>query len=309
MNFDDIGQVKKEFGIDASTFEEIRKQLMRLLKEVHPDMNHGKFATQEQESKYHKIKDAINFIDEQRSSDSSLIIRSEVQELIQLIREIVPKTSQIDSEKKLSELIDNDIKLFKVKHKFPKITTTAISILISALWLFPDTIEKHPVLSQLIYLQSPIFISFWLLSLFGTASYWIFTAFQEHREEQSKKLLKLETVQNQIFGDFLRFKENYNQRVNAANEILKFKKDDLITYIRNFERIENPVYGSSEKFATALERNVKLHYIAGHIDTELAQSLADAMVQRGLLNGIIEKDLKKSLSDIYIVKLANEDIA
>jgi len=307
MQFNDIEQIKKEFGVNAASLDEVRKQLKRLLKEVHPDMNHGKFPSQEQEKKYHEIKDAINFIDEQRSTDTSLMIRSEVQELLQLIREVVPKTSQVDSEKKLSELIDNDIKLFKIKHKFPKITTAAISVVLSALWLFPNTIKEHPILSRLIDLQSPIFAGFWLSSLIVTASYWLIAAFQEHREEQSKKYLKLETVQNQIFRDFLRFK-NHGQKNDAANNILKFDKDDLISYIKNFERIENPIYGISEKLTTALERNVKLHYRAGHIDTELAQSLADTMVQRGLVKGIIEKESKKSLTDIYLVKIDNADL-
>jgi hypothetical protein len=307
MRFNELGQIKKEFGIEAEELEEIRKQLRQLLREVHPDTNGGSFATEDAEKQYHKISDAINFIDERKSTDNALILRSEVQELIRVIRDIVPQATQSDPEKKLAELIDSDIKIFKTRHKFPKITTATISVVISALWLFPNTIKEHPVLSRLIDLQSPSFTALWLLTLAATASYWLLTALQEHREEQSKKYLKLETVQNQIFRGFLRYK-NYVHKKEDKNEVLRFEKDDLIGYVKNFEQIENPIYSTKEKLRTILEQGLRLHYRAGNIDTELAQSLADTIVQRGLLKGIIEKESKKSLSDIFIVKASEDDL-
>lgn len=308
MQFTDIEQVKRKFRVDGTTLEEIRKQLRQLLKEVHPDTNHGSFASQEDEKKYHQIKDAISFIDEQRPKDTSIALRSEIHELLLEIRKIVPKTAQVDFERKLDTIIENDIKMFKMKHKFPKITTAVISAVISALWLFPNSIRGHPILSRFIDLQSPFFAAFWFLCLLFTASYWLVTAYQENREKQFKKYLKLETVQNQIFRDFLRF-QTYKPKDESTDTVKKFEKDDLIRYIRNFESIENPILRlGKERLTIQLQRNVKLHYLGGHIDTELAQSLADTILQRILLKGVIEKDLKKSLSDIYIVKVDNENL-
>lgn len=280
--------------------------MRQLLRKVHPDTNGGKFATQENEKQYHKITNAIDFIDERKSTDTALILRTEVHELIRVIRDVVPQATQSDSEKKLAELIDADIKLFKLRHKFPKITTAAISVVISALWLFPNTIKEHPILSYLIDLQSTSFTVVWLFMLAVTASYWLLTTIQEQREEESKKYLKLETVQNQIYRGFLRYK-NYRPKNEPAPDILKFEKDDLISYVKNFEQIENPIYGPNERLRTILERTLRMHYRTGHIDTELAQSLADTIVQRGLVKGIIEKETKKSLSDVYIVKTSEED--
>jgi len=308
MKFNDIEQIKKEFGLDASNFEEMRKELKRLLKDVHPDTNHGKFASQEQEDRYHKIQAGIGYIDEQRSKDTSLSIRTEVQELLQLFREVVPKTTQLDLDNRLSEIIENDVKSFKIKHKFPKITTAAVTVVLSALWLFPNTIKEHPVLSRIIDLNSEGFAVLWVFSLIVTAIYWLFTTFQENREEQSKKHLKTETVQNHIFRDFLRF-TCYGQKDDTSIKVMKFEKDELIRYLKNFEMTENPISViRSEKFAAALGRNVKLHFLLGHIDTEMAQLLADTMVQRGLLKGIIEKDSKKSLSDTFAVKINYDDL-
>ena len=89
--------------------------------------------------------------------------------------------------------------------------------------------------------------------------------------------------------------------------MIHFDKEEFVSYLTGFESLDYPNVGyQSEKFLTSLKKIGELRKQIGKIDAELAQSLADVILQRAInKNFIIKDNSKKSLSDSYYF-IANE---
>lgn len=64
MKFDSISEIIENFNLKVTEPSEVRRELLKLISEIHPDKNAGEFRSQEDESNFHRIQNAINHIDE-----------------------------------------------------------------------------------------------------------------------------------------------------------------------------------------------------------------------------------------------------
>jgi hypothetical protein len=303
MEFSNIDQIRTLFSINSTVPEEIRKELKRKLKDVHPDKN----KPESDDSQAKQINSALDYIKSmnKKSTSTELAKRNELEQLSLMIKSLLPKVEEASGLKSLSSRIDKDIEVFKSRHKIPKITTSSISVVLSALWLFPESVQKHPVLSKLFSFDNHYFTAFWLTSIILTAFYWLITTLNENREKEYKQKLNLETVQNTLLRRFIDYKK-YSSK-GTESQMIHFDKEEFVSYLTGFESLDYPNVGyQSEKFLTSLKKIGELKKQIGKIDAELAQSLADVILQRAInKNFIIKDNSKKSLSDSYYF-IANE---
>ena len=98
MSFKSLGQVKKEFGISVNAPKEIRKELRRRLKEVHPDTSSGDKASTELESeKALQMTEALTFLD-QTKHEKAVVPVEEVNTLVQALMDLAPTSKEKEAE-------------------------------------------------------------------------------------------------------------------------------------------------------------------------------------------------------------------
>lgn len=289
MNYKNLNQIKKDFNISDDDIKEVRKELIKIKAKLHPDKNSGKFKTKDDENRYHKVGEAIQFIDEEKSN-YTLIPLKEVNSLINTIKELIPSDKEnilLKQEHQLSEKIESGIKNVKSRHLLPKVSVTAVSAILSIIWLFPSQISEHPVLSKFIDINSIWFTVVWFYSLMTTGALWLYFAFSENKDKQFKSLLKIEAFQDEIFKEFIGFKKHQSREGD-----FNFTKSEFIDFIR----FEVPDRNNPEglKIARYINR-------FRNLDLELAQSLSETILIRAENKECIKKDNRKSLSDVYLL--------
>ena len=90
LEWNSIEQIQKEFDLSsaAGDLREIRRILRARQKEVHPDTSQGQFGSDSDESKFHKIQSAIEFVDKRlltsmpQQNHQALMVASEFSEAI-----------------------------------------------------------------------------------------------------------------------------------------------------------------------------------------------------------------------------------
>ena len=228
MNFESINQLRLELGLNSSSKSDLKKEVKAKIKEIHPDKNNGEFKTEEEKQNYQKLKSALDFL----NSSTELVTREEITSLTKIIKDLALVKDEKRQESVLSDKIDSKIKSFKSALLFPKITSTSIAGLLSIIWLFPKTVSEHQVLSRLLNTSDQVFTTFWLFTLGLSAYLWFFLNFLERRYKQRINTLKLETTQNFLFNEFIRYK-SYNVE-SVKNGFLRFSKEELIEFISNY---------------------------------------------------------------------------
>jgi len=300
MDFLTIEQIRKHFDIVSDNPDEIKRELRQIIKTIHPDKNGGHFRTKADEKYFFEIQNAIEFIE---NINTSLVTRQEMTALTQIFKDLIP-SAQLkinESTKRLETKIQSSIKFYKRKHLFPKVTTTSISIIITLVWLFPKTVLEHPVLKHYLTTDNPVFSSLWLAAVFTCAYVWIVLKTFEQKDEEYRKGLCLETNLNKIFTKFIFF-HSYNKK----DDFLYFNKDELIEFITKYDF-------KKDKFRDHINRmksNIKIFIFLvrnvfpsiGQVDLDLAQSISDVIIEKGLTKNVIEKVESQSINDTYKTK-------
>jgi hypothetical protein len=333
MEFSSLDQIKNHFGIKDSSLDEIRKQLVNLLAENHPDKTGGTFSSPYRKSKYEEIDSAIKFLE--TIKQDLLISSNDLTLLIQTIKDIVPQNSnnQIkhtseEITNRLDQKITTSIIHFQKKHLFPKISSIAVTGFLTILWTFPQIAQDHLILKRFISPTNPIFTSLWFMSICITGMTWLYTKRYEKKDELIKKSYSLESTQNLMFKLFLTWVRSVNPQhvdLNSHRTIIRFTKDELVNFILNkFEILKEEFHEfidddsdrlyfkmSDDKnkdllrYSKNSDRNrqpfLLFQFIGrpGDIDIDIAQNLSESIITRLLNRKIIELSKKQSFSDTY----------
>ena len=297
MKFDSIEQIIREFNLEYTSLENLKKDLKSKLVECHPDKNGGSFKNNEEKEKYESLNLAYEFVSNQRTD---IVSRDEISALTKAIKDLAIDKSETKSEEVLLDKINSSIKTYNSIHLFPKITTTAVTGIISFLWLFPKTISEHEILSTIINTSSKGFTFFWIGSLIITGYIWLILKYFERRDASIKRTLNLESTQNMLFNEFIRH-QLYDEKV-IDKGFLQFRKEDLIEFISGFDLRRREYHYKKRRITSPLE----MFMGSRNIDVELNQSLTDLIINKSVSKGLISVDSTKSLSDIYTLKIDEE---
>lgn len=163
----------------------------------------------------------------------------------------------------------------------------------SVIWLFPKQFSENPLIKNFIpkvdiysdeyqkmssfqkeivmsqYQHFAFFQVVWFSSLLLFCFTWFILWHRENRDEQLKKSLMLERNINNMFFEFI------NYTLSVENNKVIFTKDQLVDFIESGNR---------------------------RIDQDLAQSLGEIIIQKGLAKKVIENVDNQSLSDAFIYK-------
>lgn len=298
MNYTTIKEIIEEFDLEHSEISDVRKELKALLKLVHPDNNGGKgFKDKVAKLTYNKLMSAIKFIDEQ-------ILTITKNELATIVKDLVPVNDNKEEYLKLARQIKYEIRNLKKSNLLPRISTSAVAIVISFIWLFPSTVLEHPVLSKIIEPTSQLFTIIWICSLIIVGLVWLVAKRKEKIMKEALNKLNLEMIQNNIFLKSIRGKIYSAEKEKI--DYITFSKDDIIDF---FSRLE--IRGFNETYRwmkrKPLQRINKLFKsifgIEQQIDIEMAHSLADVILNRLLSRNKISIVEDEGLSTTYRMEI------
>jgi len=289
MEYYNIKQIRDEFGIDSESPDEIRKELIKRISKIHPDKNKGEFSSEKEKEDYLEISSAIEFLDEQVKDQKALIPLKDVTDLIKTVKELVPTNNENTSAEKLRIKIDDNIDKLKHRNQTPKIATSSITALLTILWVFPSTIQQHPILSMYIDPTGIMFTVVWLYSLMLTAMLWWILRRIENREAASKKRLNLESVQNSLFEEFI----DTGRHTAPTGGQVRFLKAEFVKFLTRHVTDEVRPSPMSFRFLSP----------GKEMDLELPEALAKVILNRAEVNGYIGRDKGKNIDDMYVVNV------
>jgi hypothetical protein len=288
MTYNSTSEIKKDFQIDSDSLDVIRYSVNEIRINTHPDKTNGEFPDENIKERYYKANSAIEYLDGIKNNQS-LIAVEKMTDLMKVVTELIPTNRQNSLEQNLDSKISFAISTFRSKMFLPKISLTAITAVVTFLFLFPGQIKDNPTLSQFINPTSSSFAIVWFFLLLYSGLFWMMTFNNEEKSKKKLMLLKVDSVQNRIF-------ENFMER--HLNEY-KFNKDELTHFI----------YKSSiGNRLGELDRSEGLSLITTRlfgsemITMEIAQNIAELIISRGEKNKVIEKLSISTLSDIYELK-------
>ena len=274
--YSSIEEIKDDFELSEESNDSLRKALTRIKSTLHPDKHGGQFANTDDEHKYHQINAAIDFIDIEKNKSAELITISAVTELTKAVTALVTSKAEASSkDSNLSIEIDRSITGYTSKQKMPRIALTSVTVALTALWFFPNTVKEHPVLSNLIDFTSTTVNIIWFYAVGFCVLYWIKTWRSEELTKSHRESLKTEFVQNKLFTNFLRFLDKDT-----------FTMEDLVEYLlHNRQRRLSPfqmIFGMPHK-----------------VDLPLANATAEVIIERALINKAVSASSVGSISKTY----------
>lgn len=275
MEYTSIEQIKIEFGFEFRDVNQAKELLNDLKKQTHPNNTKGDFANEEQKTKYFKALAALDYLNS-LNNDNQLIVVEKMTDLIKvMITDVLVTKKDLSLEQSLDNKITFALTNYRPKSFGPKISLTAITAILTFIFLFPGQIKDNPTISRFINPTNPFFGILWLTCLFYTGFFWWLTYRQDEAAKRSLSLLKVDSTQNAIFHDFI-----------SVNSV--FTKDDLTNFI--FE-------------TSSRRRHSNLLNIFGSeiINLEIAQNTAELIIARAEKKNVIRKTADGGLSDKFEV--------
>lgn len=277
-----LNDIKKDFGIQSDDLEDVRKYVNDIRIKNHPDKNNGVFANKESEEIFYQANNAIEYIDNLSGTSNSVIVIEKMTDLMKVVSSLIPNQTHTILENNLDTKITTAISDYHSKLAFPKISLTALTAIVSFIFLFPNQIKDNPALSNHINPASRLFFMIWLSLLIYSAMFWMITYMNEEKAKRKMSLLKVDSFQNRLFEDFM-----------LTNNKDIFTKDRFVEFL--FDKLR----GRGTHSAPTLNLFLMNPFRSELITPEISQNIAEIVISRAEKNNVIVKLTNNSLSESY----------
>lgn len=134
------------------------------------------------------------------------------------------------------------------------------------MWIFPNQVKDHPILGQLINVESLMFTYIWFYALMGTVILWYGLYSFEQKQERFLRNTNTAFYQNKVFKSFIA-----NEVRNDTEESVPiiFTKEHLMIYLMDS-------YRGRGRRRTNLIRLLRFP----KMDTDIAESIADTVISK-----------------------------
>lgn len=280
FEWDSIEDIEDAFDVFTTDgdLRELRRQLRSRLKEVHPDSQHGAFGSDLDESKFYRLKSAIEYVDKRLlnglpvQNQQAMLVANQFSEAI--VHSIAESRSQDrdlerarqlqDKQRQTSEEIADEV---RKKFRFYKIVAGAIAVFFGFLTIFPDKFEGNPVfvtfsemVEKLDFTLGVLFLYLFIAGALAIVYLW----WEEQRELKRKKECLSDKGIEQIV------KSKYFEE--KLGPLGKFTRADLIDALEE-QRVSR--------------------------DQNTLNEVAGLIIDKMILRGAAKKVEKPSLNEIY----------
>ncbi|MEM1269315.1 MAG: hypothetical protein AAGI08_04620 [Bacteroidota bacterium] len=274
--YQSLDHLRAALDIKASDPSDVRREIRERIKLIHPDLAaNGEPLGQVEQEELLKLTAALGYLDEIRDQ-TAVVPAEQVSSLLRVVESLIPNARQQEQEAELDLRIKDEIESIRSAFRLPKIGLATASAALTAIWLFPSTLQEHPVLGDWVGRDHDVFSIWWLFCLLATAVFWIFTGARQHKDAELARAFKLESTQNKLFKIFISSRD-----VDAS-----FRRSELAEFIRDGG--PGPGY-----------RPVKLLGMNRGVDPELAESLADSILTKAESRKAVKRLPGASMDEQY----------
>ncbi len=274
MEFHSTKSIKDNFNIDSNDIDVIYDTVYQIRLKLHPDKTNGEFMSEVEKENYYNADAAIKYLNLARSN-SQIIVVEKMTEMIKAIAELSPINKENILQTKFDTNLSLAIKNYKSIFFIPKLSLTGISAFMTFLIAFP----KNDAITQYFPFYINTMRSAWFPSVIITCVLWIISYFIQEKAKNRLSMLKVDSIQNKLFSDFLSF---LNDNLSATKNEVIFSKDAFTYFVYNPEKRIN-------KNAFVRLTDIPVSLFNSAMTLEVAQSIAEIILSRYEAKGGIEK--------------------
>lgn len=281
-----LEDIIKKYDLSTSNIDEIRMELKKKLKPLHPDKNRGEFISETDEKAYLDIGKDLEMLDNLNKNQH--LVALETNELISLMSELIIKKDLKDSLKDVEEKYDRQIEknTINIKNTFKgfKISNSVFSTILGIIFLFPEKVTNNPILKNAILITDREFVFLWIFMIYITIIVWTCLFMIEKRTFRILSKLSSESYQNSLFNEFL-------SKINSQKKN-SFLKDDFKSFIIN----------KSHSFKNDFKNFTitKSHFLY-YIEDETYGKLTEIIINRAIEKKIIKEVNDMSMDMTYTI--------
>lgn len=150
MKFQSINQIKEEFNIKGENISEIRKQLLEILKQIHPDNNNGKFKSESDQGRFTLLTEALEFLKNENYSEA-LVSTDKNTDILNFTKNeltLAEKEERINQKKEECRNVNREYQ--KSRYFLPRLGSGFFSGFCALLIAFAEQLKTHPLFSQIL---------------------------------------------------------------------------------------------------------------------------------------------------------------
>jgi hypothetical protein len=291
-----IAEVAEDFGFPQyrADADNLKRELRKIITRLHPDRTGGVFKTKRSEERFHQAMAADEFIELNRTVNTSLVPIGALKEIVEVIGRINSTANQ-ETSTTLSHRYSLEEKYTLSRKLFPaKISSGAISSIILFILAFPKTFADSPILGEFVHNNE-----FQMLSLLGLAFFGFFFILTYVGER---------IIESRI--DYA-MSEGALQRLMREIQYRASHDDGKITF-SNLVDAMSELMGSAPSWKRRnnfIEAFRMIQFIPSRPDRTAIEKATLVQTQRLVENGILKKYDKPSIERTYFIdREALEDL-
>lgn len=298
-----LSDICEKYNIKSTELYDIKNEILKLLKEFHPDNNEGKCD----KDYITDLTAALTLVEETILQENNE--KNEIQILSNALSNVLQNNLSIgkisnNSEQELIEQkynysISEHFMQLKAKTRVKRYSLVSITGVITFLWLLPEKIISHPIFTYLFEsyhltyrdrtaVFAVTFLAIWFILLIYTILYWIRVFNLEQAEKEVLEQIKLKSVQNSILLEFF----------NALEETI-FSKEQFSEYIRNV--VVRMITKTFYNHKSITKRAMLSLQLKKYLSEEIVQNIADLILLNAEEHKVIQRVERRSLIDYYTV--------
>ena len=312
MTYNSKEDIMSIFNITISDNDEIIKELKKIQKESHPDVNQQNDTNTDNVTLFLNVTEAINYmnnLNENNSPNNALVVINKMNELLTNLNLDKQDSNLNFAKETFNNSLEASQKRLKSHYKIPKITSATIVGIISFLWLFPNSISENPFLNDIINTDTFLFTCIWLTLLIYLACFLLIIRNLEIYYSELIELIQTEDFQEIIFESFKKAyknktfnKRNLTQHIEIILNAFIFHKKNYIDN-RQFEYNCDYFEFIDEQFEIFSKYKFQNKFLDNFIPIEntTIDVLASVIIEKALATEVIQKSTMQSFSKIYTI--------
>jgi hypothetical protein len=274
VSWDSLTDLVRDFRLNANPDDRdaVRRELRKALAAIHPDRNGGKFARPEDETRYQRLTEVMEYVERTRST--ALVPISEIPALVAAIRQAI-ESSPAQARTEFRELARVQL---HDRLTLPRVGSGVFAAICGFLLTFDDKFKDDPLFG--FWVKSGTGRMTTAVALFYSALLFIMTWWMEQRAAAQAEWLATEEGRRAVLSRVL---HKAASRSTASKRAKRFSFSDVVAQIR-----ERTMHGP-----------FPLLFLTRRLSLAAAEKLAKANLDELEARGILRKVDSKRLDILY----------
>lgn len=204
-NWISLTDVAEEFDLKHSATDPslLARDLKAIMTSIHPDKTNGEFESEGHKARFHRAKEAVDFVEARATVGTEMIPISQLPALVQAMSQALVLSRSSSSKELRTDFVTDARAQISQRLFVPRLSSGAFAGASAFLFAFPEKIEKNPIFLPL--MKSDVWQGFVLILLAYSILFFILTWYWEKRAEAHVERLMSESATAGLFTSIVDF--------------------------------------------------------------------------------------------------------